>query len=123
MLKSKRRQRIKGKKGKRRGGRKGKKRNQNKSLNLWRLIGRLPFSFSTMIYLLNPSDNHLIIPFQSQFSTYGIPVPFISKLHSFPGTKRKLLPFLYFAIIGALIFSQILEHSSLYLGFSGSEEG
>ena len=42
---------------------------------------------------LNPSDNHLIISFQSQFSTYGILIPFLSEYCPFSSKKSKLLAF------------------------------
>ena len=73
----------------------GKERNQNKSLNSERLKRRrLPLSVPAMVYLLNPSDNHLITSFQSQFSTYGILIPFISECWPFSSKKkRKLLAF------------------------------
>lgn len=82
----------------------------------------MSLSFTTMVQLLIPSAYHLIIPFQSQFSAYGILIPFISKLHLFPSKNRKLLPFLCFSGIGTLICSQILMQSFLCLGFSDSEE-
>ena len=72
----------------------GKERNQNKSLNSERLKRRrLPLSFPAIVYLLNPSYNHLIISFQSQFSTYGSLIPFISECCPFSSRKRKLLAF------------------------------
>ena len=88
----------------------GKERNQNKSLNSERLKRRrLPLSVPAMVYLLNPSDNHLITSFQSQFSTYGILIPFISECWPF-SSKKKESYLLFVFCQHSSVCAQLLSH-------------